>query len=116
MPNFSSVLVLAAMALAAPFNSSDLAARQASSGSINSLFQSLGKTYFSTITDPYLLGNAQDTNVIKADFGALTPENSMKWDLIEPTRNNFQFGSADSVVTFALANSKKDAWSYVALA
>ncbi|KPI43367.1 Endo-1,4-beta-xylanase C [Cyphellophora attinorum] len=93
------------MALAAP--SPDLATRQASSGSINTLFQSLGKTYFGTITDPYLLGNAQDTNVIKADFGALTPENSMKWDSIEPSRNNFQFGSADSVVNFALSNGKK---------
>jgi endo-1,4-beta-xylanase len=102
-----SLPVLATLALAIPATSPNLQSRQASSGSVNTLFQSLGKTYFGTITDPNLLSNTQDTNVIKADFGALTPENSMKWDAIEPSQNNFQFGSADQVVNFALSNGKK---------
>lgn len=34
----------------------------------------------------------------------VTPENEMKWDQIEPTRGNFDFGPADQIVNFAMQN------------
>lgn len=35
------------------------------------------------------------------DFNSLTPENAMKWESTEPTRNNFTFADADAHVEFA---------------
>lgn len=69
-------------------------------------FKAKGKIYFGTEIDHYHLNNAPLTNVVKAVFGQITNENSMKWDAIEPTRNQFTFSNADQVVNFAMANGK----------
>ncbi|KAK5944210.1 hypothetical protein PMZ80_003491 [Knufia obscura] len=86
--------------------SSSLNARQAASGSVDELFKSKGKTYFGTATDEHLFSTAQDAAIIQADFGQLTPENSMKWDSLEPTRGQFNFAGADALMDFAEANGK----------
>jgi len=39
------------------------------------------------------------------DFNSLTPENAMKWESTEPTRNNFTFADADAHVQFAQDNT-----------
>jgi endo-1,4-beta-xylanase len=80
--------------------------RQAQSN-LNKLIQNKGKKYFGTITDPNLLASSQDTNVIKTNFGQVTPENSMKWDATEPSQGKFNFGSSDQVVNFAQQNGLK---------
>jgi endo-1,4-beta-xylanase len=38
------------------------------------------------------------------EFNYVTPENEMKWDATEPTRNNFTFTQGDAIVDFAVAN------------
>lgn len=73
--------------------------------SINQLFKAKGKRYFGSITDPTDIAISQDVNTIVADFGAVTPENSMKWDATEPSRGSFNFNGADQFVNFATSHN-----------
>jgi endo-1,4-beta-xylanase len=51
--------------------------------SVNEKFTSHGKTYFGVCSDQNRLTSGTNANIIAADFGQVTPENSMKWDSIE---------------------------------
>jgi endo-1,4-beta-xylanase len=93
---------LAIVLLAATLASGTPVERQLAS--INELFKAKGKLYFGSITDPVDIANTQDANTIIADFGAVSPENSMKWDATEPSRGNFNFDGADQYVDFAVSN------------
>lgn len=39
--------------------------------------------------------------IVAAQFSTVTPENEMKWAIIEPSRGDFQFGAADEIVATA---------------
>jgi len=66
--------------------------------------KSKGKKYFGTCADSGTLSNSQNAAIIKAQFNQVTPENSMKWDTIESSQNNFNFGGGDTLVNFGVAN------------
>ncbi|KAI1200919.1 family 10 xylanase [Nemania serpens] len=100
----SALLLLLApiVALAAP---AELSERQAAD-SINKLIQAKGKKYYGSCADQSRLSSGKSAAVIQADFGQVTPENSMKWDATEPSRGNFNFGQADYLVNWATQNGK----------
>ncbi|QRV88249.1 endo-beta-1,4-xylanase [Ceratobasidium sp. AG-Ba] len=75
-------------------------------GGLDARIKAKGKKYFGTCSDSALLSNSQNAAIIKAQFGALTPENSAKWDTIEASQNNFNFSPFDTLVSFAQSNGK----------
>jgi endo-1,4-beta-xylanase len=62
------------------------------------------------------VGTAVDTSALAADlpyrakvgteFSTVTPENVMKWQLVEPTRGQLDFAAADGLVAFARAHGQ----------
>ncbi|KAK7181851.1 Endo-1,4-beta-xylanase F3 [Paraphaeosphaeria sporulosa] len=74
--------------------------------SINEAFKAKGKKYIGVAADQGTLSNAQNAQVIKDNFGQVTPENSMKWDATEATQGKFTFSGSDALVKFATDNAK----------
>ncbi|MEU2181083.1 non-reducing end alpha-L-arabinofuranosidase family hydrolase [Streptomyces thermolilacinus] len=63
--------------------------------------------YFGTAVASGRLGDPAYTAIADREFNMITPENEMKWDAIEPSRGNFQFGPADRIVNRALARGQR---------
>lgn len=53
------------------------------------------------------LNTAAYANVALQEFNYVTPENEMKWNSIEPSPGQFNFGPADRIVAFAEQNGMK---------
>lgn len=103
MKAYALTLLAPLAVFAAP--ASDISGRQADV-SIDTLFKDHSKLYFGTCADQNRLSTGQTANVIKANFGQVTPENSMKWDQIEPQRGSFNWNTPDYLVNFATENNK----------
>lgn len=84
MVHFASLALLATVASASLFSRQE-------SQSLNAAFTAAGKLYFGNIAEQALLENGQNEPILASDFGALTCENSMKWDATE--RECFFFNS-----------------------
>lgn len=87
--------------LAAPTNEP----RQATT-SIDALMKAKGKVYFGSCTDQRLLTTGKNAAILKANFGQVTPENSMKWDQINSRKGTYTWGGADYLVNWAQENNK----------
>ncbi|MFD9564079.1 non-reducing end alpha-L-arabinofuranosidase family hydrolase [Streptomyces sp. NPDC059994] len=63
--------------------------------------------YFGTAVAAGRLGDSTYAAISDREFNMITPENEMKWDAIEPSRGNFNFGPADQIVSHAMAHGQR---------
>ncbi|MFD9500099.1 endo-1,4-beta-xylanase [Streptomyces sp. NPDC060035] len=63
--------------------------------------------YFGTAVAANHLSEAQYASTLDAQFDSVTPENEMKWDALESTRNSFNFSNADQIVSHAQSKGMK---------
>ncbi|WP_406414064.1 endo-1,4-beta-xylanase [Streptomyces halstedii] len=63
--------------------------------------------YFGTAVAANHLGEAQYASTLDAQFDSVTPENEMKWDAVEGSRNSFTFTAADQIVSHAQSKGMK---------
>ena len=80
-------------------NTASLESRQTTG--LQSAIVAKGRSYIGTALT--IRSDNSESNIInnKADFGSITPENSMKWDAIEPNRGQFSWSGADQVANYA---------------
>ncbi|KAK3902199.1 hypothetical protein C8A05DRAFT_44321 [Staphylotrichum tortipilum] len=97
----SLALLLAPLAALA----SPVEPRQAAQ-SIDKLFKAKGKHYFGTCADQGRLTSGKNAAIIDANFGQVTPENSMKWDQINSRQGTYSWGQADYLVNWATEHNK----------
>lgn len=104
LPTLSHILVLAAFATGLPVDNPHLSTRATTS--LDTAFKAKRKKYFGNVADPTTLRDASTVNILKADFGQITSENSLKWDATEPSRNTITFTNSDQTAAFAAQNGK----------
>jgi len=73
---------------------------------LHALSKDAGLLYFGTAVSP---GDSRDSAYYKLqndikNFGQYTPDNAQKWDATQPSRGQFSYGQADSIVSRALTN------------
>ncbi|CAE6446577.1 unnamed protein product [Rhizoctonia solani] len=83
-----------------------LAATPAALGQLDAKIKAKGKKYFGTCAESASFTDPKRAAIIRSDFGQLTPENSAKWETIQPSRGNFNFGGFDALVNVAQSNGK----------
>ncbi|MCC3651717.1 endo-1,4-beta-xylanase [Streptomyces sp. S07_1.15] len=57
--------------------------------------------YFGAAVAANHLGDSQYVQTLNREFNSVTAENEMKWDALEPSQNNFNFGNADRIFNHA---------------
>ncbi|KAH6842450.1 glycoside hydrolase superfamily [Chaetomium sp. MPI-CAGE-AT-0009] len=93
----AGILLLAPLAVSA---APALDSRQATE-SIDALIKAKGKLYYGTCADQGRLTQGQNAAIIEANFGQVTPENSMKWQSLNPSQGTYNWGQADYLVDWA---------------
>jgi endo-1,4-beta-xylanase len=84
------------------------ASAQDAAQGLHSLAVAAGKLFVGTAVDPShfndntYMGIVNDTR----EFGLIVPENSLKWEVTEPTSGDFVFTGGDEVLGVAKANKQ----------
>jgi endo-1,4-beta-xylanase len=63
--------------------------------------------YFGAALDPAHLDEKPYRGLAATQLGSVTPENQMKWGVVEPVRGSFNWRGADELVAFAEAHGQK---------
>ena len=77
-----------------------LASKISTADTLGAAAAARGRTFAAAVASGHL-SEAQYTSTLDTEYSGVTPENEMKWDTTEPTRNSFRFGSADTIVSHA---------------
>ncbi|EMD59243.1 hypothetical protein GGP41_009124 [Bipolaris sorokiniana] len=96
--HFSSILASLAVvssAVASPV-------RPGANDSLYKAMEKAGRDFIGTALT--LRNSTREDEIMDADFNSFTPENSMKWESTEPSRNNFTFADADRYAAYAKKN------------
>jgi endo-1,4-beta-xylanase len=101
MARVTTGIVAAALALICA-----LGAAQAGQVSLGSAAAASGR-YFGAALDPDAFDDRMYHDLAARQLTCVTPENAMKWALVEPARGQFDWRSADALVAFAKANRQK---------
>ncbi|KAK4191293.1 glycoside hydrolase superfamily [Podospora australis] len=74
---------------------------------LHDLFLAAGKSYFGTATETTNLPDPLYQSILSSgEFGQITPENSQKWESLQPTSSTFTFAAADQIVSLATQNNQ----------
>ena len=71
---------------------------------LNAAMVAAGREYFGTSLT--LRGDSSEESIIRSEFGSITPENAQKWESVQPSRGQFNFGDADRHVDWAVQQGK----------
>ncbi|MFD3497833.1 endo-1,4-beta-xylanase [Streptomyces sp. NPDC058676] len=83
-----------------------LSAPADAAGTLGSAAAEKGR-YFGAAVAANHLGESAYVSTLDAEFNSVTPENEMKWDAVEGTRNSFDFTAADRIVSHAQSKGMK---------
>ncbi len=73
-------------------------------GGLRQLGQVPGVKIGSAVQASPLESDGQYRGTLTQEFNSLTPENQLKWDVLEPVRGRYDWSTADALVNFAEAN------------
>ena len=62
---------------------------------------------FGTSVDPAQFDRPADATLIASQFSSVTPENAMKWVVVHPAADTWDFSGADAIVDFAAAHDQR---------
>ncbi|THY54026.1 endo-1,4-beta-xylanase [Aureobasidium pullulans] len=100
LPSITAALALIGISAAIPTEYSTSSSSSKDQG-LAQAWTSKGRQYIGTALtirdDPIEQGIIQARN----EFNSISPENAMKWESTEPSRNNFTFAGADAIIDFA---------------
>ena len=68
--------------------------------------QNGGRHFGTAIAYSPLNSDAQYRNIAATQFSAITHENEMKWESLEPQRGQYNWSQADNIINFAKANNQ----------
>ncbi|MEU2773732.1 endo-1,4-beta-xylanase, partial [Streptomyces sp. NPDC007162] len=103
----AAAVVLAAAGAAVPLVAQAARTPNAGTPTVLAAAASGSGRYFGTAVSSGRLGDSTYSTLLDREFNMITPENEMKWDTVEPSRGNFNFGPADSIVGHATAHGQR---------
>jgi endo-1,4-beta-xylanase len=78
-----------------------VASAQAQQTALRDLAAARGITIGTAVADGPLQNNTGYRERLGAEFGTVTPEDALKWAVVEPVRGQFDFSGGDRIVDFA---------------
>ena len=74
--------------------------------SLRALASKVGLRIGTAVNTDVLATNAKYRQITADQFSTVTPENVMKWQVVEPTQGTYDWSAADQLVNFAKANGQ----------